>query len=258
MATADLIRQRETAHLAQGAAQVTNVGDAERLASKIGGGLLAGIGLMRGGFSGIAMAGVGAALLYRGVTGHCSLYRAIGANTADEAHRGPSDSVPAQAGVHVIESITIHRSPEELYRFWRDYANLPKFMKDIESVTATDPAGRTSHWVSQGPTGKTIEWDSEIHNERPGELIAWRSVGGDIDTAGSVHFLPAPGGRGTEVRVDQKINPPGGKLGAAVAGLLGHAPSTNTRESLRRLKQLMEAGEIATSAGSSSGGGHPA
>lgn len=252
MTTADTIRRRETASLENAPSSApVNVGEVERVASKVGGGVLVGLGLMQGGVKGLAMAGLGASLLYRGVTGHCSLYTAIGANTADE--HGAHDSVPAKAGVHVIESMTINRSPEELWAFWRDYANLSKFMPEIQSVTATDASGKKSHWVARGPMGKTIEWDAEIHNETPGNLIAWRSTGGDIDTAGSVHFQPAPGGRGTEVRVDQKVNPPGGKLGAFVAKLFGEGPSGITKENLRHLKNLMEAGEIPTTTGQTSG-----
>jgi len=251
MASANAIRSREESILdrVQGGS-MTNVGEAERLASKIGGGVLVGFGLLRGGRVGIALAGLGGLLLYRGATGHCSLYQALGANTDD---RGPSDSVPAQAGVRVEEAITIDRPAADLYRFWRDYANLPKFMSDIESVTSTSPDGMHSHWVARGPMGASLEWDAEIHNETPGEMIAWRSTGGQLQTAGSVHFVPAPGGRGTEVRVNQKFNPPGGKLGIAVASLLGHSPAGMTRENLRRLKQMFEAGEVATVTGQTSG-----
>jgi uncharacterized membrane protein len=229
---------------------VINVGEDERLLSKIGGGLLVGIGLMRGGPKGLILAGLGGALLYRGATGHCSLYHALGANTAEE-ERGPMDSVPAQTGVRVEEAVTVNRTPEELFRFWRDYSNLPKFMADVESVTGQ---GVHSHWVARGPLGRTLQWDAEIHNEIPGELIAWRSLdGGDLDTAGSVHFTAAPGGRGTVVRINQKFDPPGGKLGIAVAKLLGRDPAGQIRESLSRFKQLMEAGEIATTQGQPSG-----
>jgi len=251
MATAESIRSRELASLGNhhGVSPV-NVGDAERLASKIGGGVLVGVGLMRGGIAGLTLAGLGGLLFYRGATGHCSLYQAIGADTND---RGPVDSVPAQAGVRVEEAITIDRPAEELYRYWRDYANLPKFMEDIESVTSTSPDGMHSHWVARGPMGTKLEWDSVIHNETPGELIAWRSTHGELETAGSVHFTPAPGGRGTEVRVNQKLNPPGGKIGVAIANVLGHGPAGVTRENLRRFKQIMEAGEIATTSGQASG-----
>lgn len=251
MATASTIRAREESAISA-RSQAPNVGESERLASKIGGGVMVGVGLVRGGVGGLVLAGLGGALLYRGMTGQCHLYRAIGADTAHE-ERGAVTSVPAQSGVHVEEAITIERSPQELFAFWRDYANLPKFMSDIESVTATGSKGNTSHWVAKGPLGTKVEWDAEIHNETPGEMIAWRSTGGQVETAGSVHFVRATGGRGTEVRVNQKFNPPGGKIGATVAKIFGRDPASETRETLRQFKMLMEAGEIATTTGQASG-----
>jgi len=220
-----------------------NVGQAERLASTIGGGVLLAAGLVRGGFKGLVTAGLGAALVYRGQTGHCSLYDAIGANTAEQDH-GPSDSVPAQSGVRVEESITINALPNTLYRYWRDYNNLPKFMGRIESIT--DLGGGRSHWVASGPLGLRVEWDAELHNDMPGEMIAWRSLdGSQIDTAGSVHFGEAPGGGASLVRLNQKINPPGGKLGVAVAKLFGADPAAQLRDDLLRFKQLVESGQLA-------------
>ncbi len=125
-------------------------------------------------------------------------------------------------------------------------------MSNVESVT--DQGNGRSHWVIKGPFGSFLKYDAQIHNEVPGELIAWRSIGeGDLDTAGSVHFDAAPGDRGTVVRVNQKFDPPGGKLGIAVARLLGADPSSQTRENLRRLKQILEAGEMPTVKGQSSG-----
>jgi uncharacterized membrane protein len=254
MATAEMIRRHETVSLERMTSHAPhNVGEAERLASKVGGGVLVGVGLTHGGWSGVMMAALGAALWHRGSTGHCHLYQAIGADTTGHDEHGSHDSVPALAGTHVVESMTIGRSADDLFRFWRDYANLPRFMSDIESVTPTDPSGMKSHWVAKGLMGKVVEWDAEIHNETPGELIAWRSTGGDLQTAGSVHFQTAPGGQGTEVRVEQKINPPGGNLGVAVAKLLGHGFAAVTKENLRRLKQIMEAGEVATVSGQTSG-----
>ena len=253
MPTADMIERRDTASLERSRGhQVANVGEAEQLASKLGGGVLVGVGLIRGGWPGLVLAGLGAVLYHRGSTGHCALYSAIGADTTEGDARGPSNSVPAQAGVRVDESIIIDRSSEDLFRFWRDYSNLPRFMEGIESVTATSPSGQGSHWVAKAPMGKTLEWDAEIHNETPGELIAWRSTGGDLETAGSVHFQPAPSGRGAVVRVEQKINPPGGKLGAAVAALFGHGFARVTRENLHRLKQIMEVGATASASDTSS------
>lgn len=254
MPSAQAIQRRESARrgwLDAIEGPVVNVGSAERMLSALGGGILAGVGLWKGGAKGLTLAGLGGVLLHRASTGRCSLYQALGANTADD-HRGAFNSVPARAGVHVEEAVTIGRPAEELYRFWRDYSNLPKFMPHVESVTPL--TGERSHWVVRGPLGTKLEWDAEIHNQHANELIAWRSLdGGDVETAGSVHFLKATGGRGTVVRVVEKINPPGGKLGVAVSKLFGADPAAQTRESLRRFKQLMEAGEIATVEGQASG-----
>jgi uncharacterized membrane protein len=223
-----------------------NVGEEERLACKVGGGVLVAAGLLRGGLKGLITAGLGGLLIYRGTSGRCAMYQALGLNTADE--RGPMASVTSGQGVHAEEVVYIQRSPDELYRFWRDYRNLPQFMTNVESVTPLgDP--KRSHWVVRGPLGLAFEWDAEIHNETPGELIAWRSLpGGDVATAGSVHFTPAMGGRGTEVRVNERFALPGGQIGAALARFVGHDPAAQTRANLRRLKQLMEATSAATPA----------
>jgi uncharacterized membrane protein len=248
MASAETIRSSQ--ELARehwsGAACPVNVGDAERLACNIGGGVLVAAGLLRGGLKGLVMAGLGGALVYRGVTGHCACYNAMGLNTAEG--RGPMASLTSGEGVRVEEVAYIQRTPEELFRFWRDYGNLPRFMPDVESVT---PRGddKHSHWVVRGPLGLVFEWDAEIHNETPGEMIAWRSLpGGDVATAGSVHFTPAMGGRGTEVRVNERFSLPGGQLGAAVARFLGADPASRTRANLRRFKELMEASHAGTPA----------
>jgi uncharacterized membrane protein len=154
--------------------------------------------------------------------------------------------------VHVETSIAIDRSPAELYLFWRQFKNLPLFMRNLDSVSDLG-AGRT-HWVAKGPDGSLIEWDAEIYNEKANELIAWRSLeDSEIVNAGSVRFQPAPAGHGTYVRVALNYNPPAGKLGATIAQLLGADPAQLIKEDLRRLKQMMEAGEIATVDGQSSG-----
>jgi uncharacterized membrane protein len=111
-----------------------------------------------------------------------------------------------------------------------------------------------SHWVAKAPAGTTVEWDAEVYNEKENEMIAWRSLeGSQVDNAGSVHFTPAPGGRGTQVRVVLKYDPPAGVIGAAVARLFGESPAQQIDEDLRRFKQLMEAGEVATTTGQPSG-----
>ena len=186
-------------------------------------------------------------LLSRGLTGHCQLYAALGVNTA--VH-GRAASVSAGRGFKVVQAVTINRPAEELYRFWRNFENLPRFMHHLESVTSQ---GNRSHWVARVPAGLTVAWDAEIINEQPNSLIAWRSLeGSQVSTAGSVHFTKAAGDRGTEVRVTLKYDPPAGKLGALIARLFGADPSRQIDEDLRRFKQLTEAGTASTAGGQSS------
>lgn len=161
-------------------------------------------------------------------------------------------AVPAGSGVKVQRSIVVYRPAEELYRFWRDVQRLPEFMTHLKQVTPLD--GTHSHWSARGPLGFEVSWEAEIFNESPNEFLAWRSLPGSaVATAGSVHFSPAPGGRGTLVQVSMKFDPPGGKFGAALARLFGDSPEQNIREDLRRFKSLMEAGEIPTTEGQPSG-----
>jgi uncharacterized membrane protein len=225
-----------------------NVGETERWASTIGGGALAVYGLTQliknGSWGGAVLALVGGSLIYRGTSGHCAMYEATGINTAGtetEQKKSPVVSVPAGHGIKVEESIVINnRTPEELYRFWRSFENLPRFMNHLESVTTS---GNRSHWVAKAPAGTSVEWNAEVYNEKEGELIAWRSLeGSDVDNAGSVHFTAAPGGGGTEVRVVLKYDPPAGVVGATIAKIFGEEPSQQIRDDLRRFKQLMETG----------------
>jgi len=227
-----------------------NVGQVERWASALGGGALAVYGLTRGSLGGVALALVGAALVQRGYSGHCNLYEAIGFNSAGDASLRNQEnvSVPAERGIKVEESVTINRPAEELYRFWRDFENLPRFMNHLEAVHQT--AGNRSHWVAKGPAGTKVEWDAEIYNEKEGELIAWRTLeGSQVASAGSVRFEEAPGGDSTLVRVSLKYDPPGGKLGSLVARLFGENPEQQIDEDLGRFKQLMESGGENQSAG---------
>ena len=230
-----------------------NVGQYERLASAVGGGVLAVYGLTRGTYAGVALALLGGALFYRGASGHCDVYQAMGVNTADETSGGnPNVSVHGGRGIKVEKSITVGRPPAELYSFWRNFENLPRFMRHLESVHVT--GADRSHWVAKAPAGSTVEWDAEIYNEKENELIAWRTLeNADVDSAGSVRFEPATGGRGTTLRVSLKYDPPGGTLGALVARLFGENPEQQIDEDLRRFKQLMETGETATTTGQPSG-----
>jgi uncharacterized membrane protein len=158
-------------------------------------------------------------------------------------------SVKAGPAVQVGASITVYSSPEEVYRFWRDFKRLPEFMYHLASVEIT--GDHTSHWTARAPVGQSVEWDAEIVEDRPGELIRWRSAqGARVRNAGEVRFASAPGGRGTEVRVALAYQPPAGALGVAVAKLFGEEPEQQIRDDLRRFKQVSETGEIARSEGS--------
>ena len=142
--------------------------------------------------------------------------------------------------------ITIESSPEQLYTFWHNFENLPRFMRHLESVQTNGP--RRSHWKAKAPANQTVEWDAEITEDRPNELIAWRSLpGADIDNSGYVSFTPATGNRGTVVRVELEYNPPGGKAGALVAKLFGEEPDQQIYDDLRAFKQVIELGEVVLS-----------
>jgi len=173
--------------------------------------------------------------------------------------RGPdaATSAPTDRAIHVTRTITINRSPEEVYQFWHDFQNLPRFMVHLESVHVIDE--KRSHWIAKAPAGTKVEWDAETIDDRPNELIAWRSLpSADVDNSGSVRFRPAPGGRGTEVRVEMQYAPPGGVIGSTIAKLFGEEPGQQVQEDLRRFKQVMETGEIVHSDASIHRGLHPA
>lgn len=228
------------------------------------GGALAAYGLRRRSAPGGTAALAAAALLYRGATGHCHLYEALDIDRAHVQARERGTGIIADRdsdtrrrlggprGVHVDETVTINRPLAEVYRFWRDFENLPKFMQHLESVSVRD--GGISHWVAKGPAGRKVEWDARIINEIENKLIGWQSLNGStISTAGSVQFDDTP--RSTRVRVRLQYSPPGGKLGAAVARLFREEPRVQIREDLRRFKALLEAGEIPTTEGQPSGRG---
>ncbi len=229
-----------------------NVARQERLLSLGGGAALLLMALKRRDEVGGVLGAFGALLLYRGVTGHSFVYQLTGRNTAVKSGEEPAVSVPHKQGVHVERSFTVNRPVGEVYGFWRDFENLPSFMKHLESVRVIDD--RRSHWVAKAPAGMNVEWDAEIINEVPNEVIGWRSVdGSQVANAGSVRFRPAPGGRGTEVSVEMEYVPPGDFAGDLVAKLFGRSPTQSVEEDLRRFKQIMEAGEVPTIEGQPAG-----
>ncbi|HEY2683065.1 MAG TPA: SRPBCC family protein [Steroidobacteraceae bacterium] len=149
--------------------------------------------------------------------------------------------------VLVGRSVTINRPRRELYEFWRNFANLPRFMHNIRRVVVEDDT--RSHWTVAAPAGKTVEWDSRLTMDEPGHLIAWSSEeGASLRNSGRVEFRDSPEGRGTVVTVTLVYDAPGGALGQAIAKLFHREPKIQARQDLRRFKQLMETGEVSTAA----------
>ena len=218
------------------------VAQVERWASALSGAALAVYGIRQRSVAGAMIAASGGALIVRGATGHRPGHAVSRVTTAD-AERDTRVALAGGRGVHVEVAATIIRSPEELYAFWRNFENLPRFMPHLVSVRTLD--NRRSHWVARAPAGRTVEWNAEIINEIPNQLIGWRTLSGSDDvSAGSVRFKSAGPDRGTHVHVHMQYNPPAGRVGAAIAWMLGHDPNQVIHEDLRRLKQLLEAGEV--------------
>ena len=157
-----------------------------------------------------------------------------------------------RAGMRARTAVTVNRPPEEVYAFFSDLENLPTFMAHLESVEVGQE-GR-SHWVARAPGGRTVEWDAQVTEDRPASVIAWRSVeGADVAHSGAVRFAPAPAAQGTEVVCELEYQSPGGAVGALVAKLFGEEPSQQLKDDLRRMKQVLETGEVVVSDGSPDG-----
>jgi uncharacterized membrane protein len=220
----------------------TNVGQAERWISGLAGGALAMYGVARKDWLGVGLALVGGGLLLRGVTGHCYTYQALNVNTAQRTS-STVESIPGKKGIRVHRSMSVDRSPEDLYNFWHDVEKAPLYMQNIESVTST--GDRTSHWIARGPLGRKIEWDSELLQDISGRVIAWHAHGKPATAnAGKVSFEPAPTGRGTVVTLELDFLQFGGPLGINIGHLFASVPEHEALETLRRFKEIMEAGEI--------------
>jgi uncharacterized membrane protein len=201
---------------------------AQKWAALISGAAIALYGASRKSWTGAALAGAGGYLIYSGIR---------------------NGGAPKQ--FEIKRSITVNRPAEELYQFWRNLENLPAFMEHLESVTQRDGI---SHWTVQGPLRRKIEWDARVSQEHPNELIRWHSMpGSPVDHRGSVHFAHAPGNRGTVVTVTLEYGTPAGRAGNVVSTLFGKNPEQIVREELRHFKQLMEAGEVATTHGQPAG-----
>jgi uncharacterized membrane protein len=202
---------------------------AQRWGAIVGGGALAVYGLTRRSMGGIALATAGGVIALLGARANFLEQEAIARST-----------------------VLLNCSPEEAYRFWTDFEQLPLFMHHIESVTEIND--RQSRWIAIGPLGTRITWNAEITDEREGKVIAWRSLpDSEIEVDGVVEFSPAPAGRGTYLTAIMRYRPPAGAVGNAVAKMLGKDPNFLMRQDLRRLKALIEAGEIPTTEGQTHG-----
>jgi uncharacterized membrane protein len=213
-----------------------NVPGPERLGSAVAGAALLIGGASRRSLGGLLLALAGGALLLRGATGHCLLYQQLGINSAK---LNTETGVPGNKGIKVEKTVTIRRSPQELYRFWRELENLPRFLEHVKSVREIDQ--QRSHWIVKGPAGSELEWTAQIITDREGELIAWESLpGAEVQNAGSVRFEASADGRSTEMKVALQYQPPAGVLGAAVARLFGEDPAQQLDKDLTRLKEIVE------------------
>ena len=218
-----------------------NLGPAERALSVAGGVALAMLGLRRSWLA-LGFGAVGTALVWRGVTGHCALYGRLGIDRA--AHtRG-------QLGPKLVREAVVQERPEAVFAFWRDFSNLPLVMPNLDSVKVLGPT--LSHWRLKTPPGMTVEWDAEVINEKPGELIAWRSTPtSTVQHAGSVRF-ELTGAGSTWVQVSLQYAPPAGELGHVVAELLGADAGKQIETGLAGLREAMERARVGVNAGPTS------
>lgn len=218
-----------------------DVGDVERWASLVGGGMLAIYGLSRMAErdrSGLLFALMGGVLAWRGAAGHSHLYEGMQVSR----FAGPGNDADGLngEGIRVERSIVVQRPATELWRFWRNLENLPRFVEHLESVLPL--GGNRFHWTVRAPIG-TVSWDAEIIGEREGDYLAWRSLAGsEVPNEGWVRFVPKGGA--TEVHVSLAYEPPAGPLGAVFARMFGEEPHQQVRDDLERFKQAAESGEV--------------
>jgi uncharacterized membrane protein len=212
-----------------------NVGDNERMLSAIAGGALTLYGLRRGSLGGLLLAGLGAALGYRGITGHCAMYDKLGIDAG-----GARRSV-GNLGVKVDREIVVNAPPERLYGIWRNFENLPRLLSHVERVEVLSPT--RSRWTLKPPV--SVSWDAELINDKINELIAWRTTGNEwVEHAGSVSFERL-GDSGTRVHVALQYDPPGGRIGHAVASLFAEDAGSQIEHDLMDFKRAVEEGRLA-------------
>lgn len=212
-----------------------NVGGLERVLSVVGGGALVLYGLRRSLTPLVLLLG-GGVLMSRGLTGHCPAYEAMGVDTASQA---------LERGMTLEATITVHKPAADVYHFWRQVDNYPRFMQHLESVVSTGE--QSAHWVARGPLHLPLAWDAELVEARDNTVLTWRSLpGADVDNMLTVRLRELPNGRGTEVRLRLAYAPPGGVAGLALARLFKTLSVRQLQEELRHFKHLIETGETPT------------
>ncbi|MEZ4452762.1 MAG: SRPBCC family protein [Nannocystaceae bacterium] len=219
-----------------------NIHQVERAVSVTAGVGLVGFGLLGGGLVRAAVIGAGALLVRRGMTGRSALYSHLRLSSA-HGLRGPAAAVPHGQGVRIRRTTTVRRAPDEVYARWRDLEALPEFLRVLDTIEVL--SDRRSRWRARGPAESTLEWEAEIINDLPGELIAWRSTrGSSVHHAGSIRFERTAGGHGTRVTVTLEYQPPAGLVGALAGRLLGVDPERLIDEALHALKTSLEEGVV--------------
>jgi uncharacterized membrane protein len=228
----------------EGQNDTTNVGQTERILSTFGGGALALYGILRLDWTGAALALLGGGLLYRGISGRSPLYRAL---DRDRYEMQPLSTtitrLPGGHGIRIRRSLTIDRSPHELYTFWRRIENTPLYTNHVESAIPTGE--KTSHWTGKTRSGEAVEWNVELLRDVPEEVISWHAQGNPpIANEGTITFTPAPGNRGTIATLELDYARFGGPLVNVLGPTLGKVAEYETLETLRRFKEMTEAGEV--------------
>jgi uncharacterized membrane protein len=225
----------QTLKNAKSAATSVNVADNERYISLLGGALLALVGLRERGWFGLALGVISGDLLYRGITGHCHIYSAMGLNSARHSTRSRQRQV-----IRLEQTVTVDRPVEDVYRFWREMENFSTFFEYLKVSRLSDVHSR---WVIDLPGGASAEWNAKVINEADNALIAWRSLdNADIDNAGAVYFMPSVNGRSTDVRVVINYTLSATGTGSALASVLGQDPDRQLADELQHMKTLVEAG----------------
>jgi len=235
-------RQQRREMARQGKGTRVNVGSTERWVSALAGGMLAAWGLRRRGKAGYGGALVGAELLYRGISGHCPAYSAIGISTSARRERGEPSDIDHDRSIHVRQAVIIEAPRTDVYALCRDLSLYPRVMQRLERVEYRTPT--QSRWVLHGPAGMHFKWELDVVAEREGEWIAWRTIEpSDVPNTGTLMFRTVRGGA-TELFISLEVQPPLGHVGDAVARLFGQSPDQQVRHALVRFKHLVESGRF--------------